>query len=274
MSSNPTAVSTWSLHHTLGVTYDQSPGATPNAVARPTFGPGNLSLADLPRALATNGYHRVELCHFHLPSRAESDLQTIRRSFAEAGVIIQTLLIDDGDLTNPETRDRDLAWMKDWIDVAGHLGAEHARLVAGKRKPDAAALSMAVDGLAQATAHARSLWPHLTLVTENWFDLLSTPAAVEHVLDHVPGLNFLADTGNWSGTTKQADLTKIFARASLCHFKVGFDPGQHVHKADFRLCLQAARDANYRGPLTLIFDADGDEWQGLATLRNAITAFG
>ena len=38
------------------------------------------------------------------------------------------------------------------------------------------------------------------IVTENWFDLLSSPREVHHVLDAVGDqLGFLADTGNWQG---------------------------------------------------------------------------
>lgn len=273
MTSPPAfAVSTWSLHRTIGITYDQAPGASPNPTAKESFGAGILALEDLPRALAAHGFYRVELCHFHLAQKDAAYLAALRQNFAAHGVVIQTLLIDDGDLTDPTTAARDLTWIKGWIDVAGLLGAENARLVAGKRKPDAITLKWAVDGLSQAVAHAKAQWPHLRIVTENWFDLLSTPAAVAHVLAQVPGLGFLADTGNWQGPTKQADLTAIFAPASLCHFKIAFAADQHPDSTDLRLCLAAANAAHYAGPLTLIFDSAGDEWQGLARLRDAVLA--
>ena len=46
--------------------------------------------------------------------------------------MIQTLLIDDGDITNPATRARDLTWIASSIEAAALLGAENARAIAGK----------------------------------------------------------------------------------------------------------------------------------------------
>jgi len=84
------------------------------------------------------------------------------------------------------------------------------------------------------------------------------------VLDKVGDpLGFLADTGNWHGTTKYDDLKSIFARAELCHAKCGFGPGLAMGDADYGQSLKAAAKAGYKGPLTLIFESPGDEWSGL-----------
>jgi sugar phosphate isomerase/epimerase len=133
-------------------------------------------------------------------------------------------------------------------------------------KPTAEALALSIDGLKAMAALGKARG--VRIVTENWFDTLSTPHAVHHVLDAVgPDLGFLADTGNWSGATKYADLQSIFARAELCHAKTDFGPGLVIDAEDFRLCVEAAKNANYAGPYTLIFASEGDEWEGLATER-------
>ena len=62
---------------------------------------------------------------------------------------LQTLLIDDGDITDPVNRRRDIAWIGRWIDVAASLGAERARVIAGKQKPSPEVLDVAVAGLAE-----------------------------------------------------------------------------------------------------------------------------
>jgi sugar phosphate isomerase/epimerase len=112
------------------------------------------------------------------------------------------------------------------------------------------------------------------LVTENWFDLTSTPEAVHQVLDGVGSdLGFLADMGNWSGPSKYSDLQSIFARAQLCHAKVSFAAGLKMNEADYRQCLEAARAAGYQGPYTLIFADEGDEWAGLDAERQFILKF-
>jgi len=141
------AVSSWSVHHLLGVTYANGPGKIPTGIPEPTFGPGTLEFLDLPAELSRRGYTRAEICHFHLASLESGYLKTVRDAFQKSGVVIQTLLIDDGDLTDSATRDRDLKWIASWIEAAALLGTENARVIAGKAKPSPEALALSVDGL-------------------------------------------------------------------------------------------------------------------------------
>ena len=268
---NPIAVSTWSVHHKLGYSFANGPGGIAPFVKSDTWGVGDIDLLQLPGELAKRGYFRCEICHFHVGSLANVALQKIAKAFADSGVVVQTLLVDDGDITNKETRNRDIAWIAQWIEAAAVLGAENVRVIAGKSKPSEAALALAVDGLTALVAVGRKAG--IQVVTENWFDLLSTPAAVHHVLDRVAGSGFLADTGNWSGDSKYADLQSIFARASLCHAKATLAPGFALDAHDFGACMDAAQQAGYTGPMTLIFADQGDEWQGLEVERQFIQSF-
>ena len=68
-TSPPIAVSTWSVHNLLGVTYANGPGVAPTGIAQPTFGAGTFAFEDLPKELAKRGYTRVEICHFHFASQ-------------------------------------------------------------------------------------------------------------------------------------------------------------------------------------------------------------
>ncbi len=266
------AVSSWSLHNTLGYSHANGPGGHDDAEAKPTWGKGSLTLMDLPPALAAHGYGRVELCHFHIASLDLVYLEELLDAFRSAGVVIQTVLIDDGDITNPQTRTRDMAWIHRWIDGAARLGALHARVIAGKQKPTPENIALGISGL-KALAHSAAT-RGIKLVTENWFDLTSTPEAVHQILDGVGSdLGLMADTGNWSWPTKYADLQSIFARAQLCHAKVSFGSGLKMDEADYRLCLEASRRAEYEGPYTLIFDSEGDEWAGLDAERKFIVEF-
>jgi sugar phosphate isomerase/epimerase len=265
---NSIAVSSWSIHRKLGYSYANGPGARFPFVKSDTWGSGEFDLLQLPAELAARGYARCEICHFHIGSLKPEELAEIRHAFADSGVVVQTLLVDDGDITNPAMRDRDMDWIAQWIEAASHLGAEHVRVIAGKAMPSAEALALSVEGLVRLVALGETFG--VTVVTENWFDLLSTPQAVHHVLDLVPGLGFLADTGNWSGASKYDDLRSIFARASLCHAKATLGPGFALDEADFKACLGTAHAANYAGPLTLIFADEGDEWLGLETERQFI----
>jgi sugar phosphate isomerase/epimerase len=269
--TNSFAVSTWSLHRKLGFSHDNGPGSGEPFVRKESWGAGSITLAQLPAELAARGFKRCEICHFHLASLDRAYLQEVSEAFRSAGVTIQTLLIDDGDISSAESRDRDLGWVARFIDAAAVLGAENARVIAGKKQPSAGALALSVDGLKTLARLGRD--KGVRVVTENWFDLLSSPREVHHVLDAVgPDLGFLADTGNWDGPSKYTNLQSIFARAELCHAKTGFGPGQTINAADYTACIKAAQAANYSGPYTLIFDNDGDEWEGLAAERAFITA--
>jgi sugar phosphate isomerase/epimerase len=265
------AVSTWSVHRELGLTFAHSP-QDPSGRMKPTFGPGRLTLLELPATLAKRGFARAEICHFHLASLDPVYLTTIRNAFASAGIVIQTLLIDDGDLTHAVNRERDMAWIASWIEAAAVVGAENARIIAGKGKPTPDNLATSISGLR--TLGRLAMARGVRIVTENWFDLTAGPREVGHILDATgPNVGFLADTGNWSGATKYADLQSIYARAELSHTKAHFAPGHVLDRDDYRKCLQAAQAASYAGPHTLIFEGDGDEWRGVEMEREFVAAF-
>ncbi|MCW5719837.1 MAG: sugar phosphate isomerase/epimerase [Devosia sp.] len=268
-SADRIAVSTWSLHRLLGTTYPHDLSTPAIGPGEETYGEGSESLLGLPSVLANHGYHRLEIVSFHMRSRDPVYLGELRDQLKVSGVTLQTLLIDAGDITDPEWGARDAAWIEGWIDVANELGAEHARIVAGKRPPTPEAIERSVAALTRMAAH--NAGSPLRLVTENWHDLLSTPQAVHEVLDRLEGkIGLLADFGNWSGASKYDDLKSIFARAELCHAKASFTKGQ-LDEADYGSCLAAAEEAGYRGPYTLIFDAEHPgEWTGLGIERDFI----
>jgi len=267
------AVSTWSLHRTLGVTHPHD--LTTDAVggSRRTYGPGQETLLSLPSALAREGYRRLEIVSFHMPSRDPAYLRDLRAELKSQGIVLQTLLIDDGDISHPDLGERDRRWIAGWIEVANELGAENARIIAGKQKPSREALDRSAAALlALADGNKGS---SVRLVTENWLALLPGPDQVHDLLDRVDGkIGLLADFGNWHGPTKYADLQSIFGRAELCHAKANFVDAK-LDEDDYRKCATAAEAAGYTGPYTLIFASDEpDEWTGLAAERAFLTGQG
>lgn len=263
------AVSTWSLHRYLGTIYPHDLSTDVIGDGDDRYGEGEESLLGLPSVLANHGYDRLEIVSFHLRSRDPVYLGELRDQLHVSGVTLQTLLIDAGDMTDPVHAARDTRWIAGWLDVANALGAENARIIAGKQLPTPETLARSVAGFKELLAvNAGS---PLRLVTENWFDLLSTPAAVHELLDRLEGkVGLLADFGNWTGPDKYDGLKSIFPRASLCHAKASFVDGM-LDEADYGLCVGTAEEAGYAGPYTLIFDAEHPgEWNGLAEERDFI----
>jgi sugar phosphate isomerase/epimerase len=263
------AVSTWSLHRYLGTIYPHDTTTDAIGDGDDRYGEGEESLLGLPSVLANHGYDRLEIVSFHLRSRDPVYLGELRDQLKVSGVTLQTLLIDAGDMTDPVHGAEETRWIGGWVDVANALGAENARIIAGKQKPTPEAIARSVAGFKELLA--LNAGSPLKLVTENWFDLLSTPDAVHEVLDRLEGqVGLLADFGNWTGPDKYEGLKSIFPRASLCHAKAGFADGQ-LDEGDYGLCLGVAEEAGYTGPYTLIFDADHPaEWTGLAQERDFI----
>jgi sugar phosphate isomerase/epimerase len=154
-----------------------------------------------------------------------------------------------------------------WIEAAAVLGAEHARVIAGKSAPSPESLALSVDALKRLSRLGSERG--VRIVTENWFALTASPHEVHYILDAVgEDLGFLSDMGNWSGPTKYEGLKSIFARAQLCHAKCHFGPGLDMDQTDYGKCVGAALGAGYAGPFTLVFESPGEPWQGLEMERD------
>jgi len=268
------AVSSWSVHRALGIFHPNAPGNDVAGKVEEKWGAPTLFLMDLPQAVAERGIHHLQLCHFHLESRDPAYLAEIRAAFSDAGVTLSTLLIDDGDITHPTTRDRDRDWIGKWIDAAAELGAGSARVIAGKQLPSPETLAYSVEGL-RALAR-RGTEQGVRVTTENWLALLASPKEVHHVLDRLDGeVGFMADFGNWktSGASKYEDLASILARSEDTHAKARF-PGDAIDAEDFGLCLEAAERVGYTGPYTLIYeDKGGDEWAAVEIERDFVRRY-
>lgn len=250
---NTLAVSTWSLDRTLRST----------------------ELIEVPAELRRRGFQSVQFCHFHLPSREPSYLEELRSALASAEIGLDALLIDDGDLTDPDSVEDHQAWIGGWLDTAIELGADKARVIAGKSTPTPELLATSSRRLVQlARAH-----PQIRVVTENWFDLLPTAADVRAVLEPTDGqVGLLIDLGNWTGETKYDELAAVADLAETCHAKChsrsGGDTGLDLE--DYRRSLQVLADSGYTGPLALVYDGTiygergDDEWAGLEHERAVV----
>jgi sugar phosphate isomerase/epimerase len=267
------AVSSWSVHRTLGIFHPNAPGNDVPGQAEPRWGRGTLSLMELPEATAKHGINQLQICHFHLERRDPVYLGEVRAALSGAGVTLSTLLIDNGDITHPSERDRDLAWISKWIDAAAALGAKAARVVAGKQEPTPETLAASVEGLR--ALGRRGAEQGVRVTTENWLALLASPKEVHHVLDRLDGIvGFMADFGNWktTGPKKYEDLASIFARSEDTHAKAWF-PEDAIDGEDFGRCLDAAKAVGYSGPYTLIYEDKGDdEWRALEIEREFVLA--
>lgn len=266
------SVSSWSLHRSLGrpAFYGPQDGTD---IPLETHGRGAIGLLELPEHIAQFGIRTLEICHFHLPSRAPAYLAELRDALQLAGVQLFSLLIDAGDLTDPQHAQRDLEWIRGWIPAAAALGAERARVIAGKAVPSAAALAQSAEHLRALASEAAE--SGVRLMTENWFQLLSRPDDVNALLDRLDGqVGLCLDFGNWGGAAKYEQLAAIAPRAESCHAKAHFSAADALDREDYTRCLDIARAAGFAGPYTLIYDGPGDdELAGLALERELVQRY-
>ena len=267
------SVSTYSLSRALGATYHDTPASERVRTRRETYGMGSVSLLELPARLAAAGIHTFEISHPHLPQRETSYLNELRAAITEAGVHLLSVLIEDGDITHADNAARDLKWMEGWIATAGELGAERARVIAGKAACMPQTLQQSLQHMKELARHGTE--HNVRVTTENWFDLLAAPAAVYFLLDSLEGtVGFNLDFGNWGGPTKYDDLAVIFPYAESCHAKCDFIVPYEPNSSDFRHCLDLAKTASFAGPYTMIYNDTGDnEWRGLEIEREMILPY-
>jgi len=265
------AISSWSLHRALGVKYLNSPANDVADAFEEAWGPAKVDLLDLPAAFRENGIDRMEIVHFHMRSRDPAYLAELKASLKDSGVRLQTLLIDAGDIADPATRERDIAWIGAWIDAAAALGADQARVTGGRQARTREALDLAVDGLRRLSARGRE--QGVRIITENWQELTATPEAIHALLDGVgDDLGLIADFGNFNEATKYEDLASVMPRATETHAKASFRAPGVLDTDDYGRCLDIAAQAGLAdGPHTLIYSSeDADEWAGLKIERDFV----
>jgi sugar phosphate isomerase/epimerase len=263
------AVHDWSLHRTLGrfVSVHANPPGASGGMSPTEPDPGALALLDLPRELAARGYDTVQLCHFHLPSRDRSYLDELRSALSDAGVVLDALLVDSGDLVDLTDAQIHERWIAGWLEDAAVLGARRARVIAGQSEPTPHTLaqsSRALRRLAQAS--------DVRVVTENWMALLPTATQVHEVLDACEGeVGLLVDLANWTGPDRDAQLASIGGRAETSHAKCRTTADGELDVEDYRRALHAVLGAGFSGPLCLVYDGpDPDEWAALAACRDVV----
>lgn len=275
------SISSWSLHRALGPTYRSSADSFKQLISNQDQ-PGTLDLLDLPARIAARGIKTLEICHFHLPSLDDSYLAELRAALDDAGVELFSILIDAGDITQPDapTRQADLAWIENWLAVAGQCGAGHARIIAGDAAlngdsgplQDHPLIRRSAANLRHLAAVGRD--HGVQIITENFRRLTTRPEPLLAILALCEGqVGLCADFGNFHGDTKYDDLAQILPLANSVHAKADYPQAGQMRRDDFLRCLDLSRTAGFTGPYSLIFDGPGSEWDSLAEIQAVVEAY-
>lgn len=291
------AVSSWSLRQCLGPVRLSVRGPDGQKAPFTIDAPQSMTLLEFPAAVRERlGLRAVEICQFQIPERTPEYLGALKRALREADVELLNMPIDVGNIAdpNPAYREEDLKEIEGWMQVAAELGARMVRVNASGAMPGAphAPLEVSVESLRRLGQTARGLG--LQLLTENHGGITTDPEVVVQILEAArpAGVGLLLDIGNFEPLLSVAmaaflgkeppaevDVTPIYAAvarlapyAALVHAKThGFDAeGRPIH-LDVTRALRAARDAGYRGPLSLEYEgSEGDPWVNTARTRDLV----
>lgn len=259
-SLDPTkALHTWSLFRTMGRFV--AAGSAPSGVLTENTSGEGLDLLELPGQLAAHGFKSAQLCHFYLPRTDAAYLAEVRAAFEAAGVDIECLLVDDGDVTHPEQGEDQQRWLSGWIGVAEQLGAPRVRVPAGDQAPTPETIALSARRLRELAAEH----PDIRVITENWKSLLIDAATTRRLFDQLEGeVGFLIDTGNWTGEDKYDQIAQVAGMAECSQVKARESSPGVLDAEDLTHALTVLRDVGYAGRISYVYAGnDDDEWSRL-----------
>jgi sugar phosphate isomerase/epimerase len=240
---------------------------------------GEVTLLELPALLAKRGIHTLEVCHFHLASADDAYLGEFRAALDDAEVELYSVLVDTADITHEDSaqREQEVDTVRFWLEIAGKLGASHARVIAGDAKIDAQnggakdhpAIRLSAENLTALAAFGQERGVQVN--TENFRALANQSSHVLAILDLCEGsVGLCADFGNYKGDGKYDELAAILPHANVVHAKADYPSAGEMARGDFDRCLDLADDAAFDGPYSLIFDGPGSEWDSLAEIQEVV----
>lgn len=285
------STSSWSLHRSLGKPDSRDPNGPPADGPAPG---AQLSLLELPGRLAAAGIGTMEICHFHFPSTDPDYLAELKAAAQDADVELFSVLVDAGDITHsdPVQLEKELAWIRGWLDVASAIGASHSRVIAGYAPIERNGGDLRAHPLIQqSAANLRALSAYgrergVQVITENFRSTAERADQLLAILELCEGaVGTCADFGNFpstgsgqgKGPDKYDELAAIAPQAVSAHAKALYDGEGYPERAEMERCLGLMAAASFDGPISLIFDTPfhrgENEWDNLAGLREIVLPY-
>jgi len=242
---------------------------------------GTMSLFDFIRTAAEMGTDGVELTEYYFDKPLTPDyLMRLKRSAHLWGQSITGTPIGNT-FTHPAgaERDREIEAYKKWVDVSADLGSPAIRTFAGnapKGVSESDARRNVVETLNVVCEYAAKRGVFVGL--ENHGGVVATADGLLEIVRAVqsPWLGINLDTGNFRTADPYGDLARCAPYAVTVQYKVEMFPnGGKAEPADFARVVKILRDANYRGFITLEYEAKEDPMTAvprhLAEMRKAMS---
>ena len=170
-------------------------------------------------------------------------------------------------------RAREIAHVKQWIDLAAELGAPTIRIFAGDLQPNTTeeqARAWCVEAIEDCCEHAGRRGVILAL--ENHGGIVATAdqllSIVKAVRSEWFGVNW--DSGNFRTVDPYADLARAALFAVVAQIKTEVFPNGVREEADLARVVRILRDARYRGYVALEYEANEDPFIAVPRYLSAL----
>ena len=224
----------------------------------------SLTLSDFIDDCARFGLEGTELTSYYFPKSFDGAyLASLKQRCFVSGLDISGTAVGN-DFGHPEgeTRQAEIAKLKEWIRHANQLGAPVIRIFAGHAKPglsEEASHRLMVSAIEECCDYAGKNGVFLAL--ENHGGPTATAAGLMKFVRDVksPWFGVNLDTGNFHSEDVYAEMAAVAPYALNVQVKVVTSgPDKKKVPADFRRLAKILREANYRGYIVLEYEEAGD----------------
>jgi len=219
-----------------------------------------MKLAEFIDKAAEWGVDGVELTEYYFEKPITPEYVTkIKRACIKAGTpVTGTPVGNTFTLPAGEARDKQIALVKNWIDVSADLGSPAIRIFAGnagKGVEESQARKWAIECIEAVLPHAEKRG--VVLAIENHGGIVATADGILEIVKAVKsdwfGVNL--DTGNFHSADVYGELEKCAPYAVTCQVKVEISQGGKREDSDYPRIVALMRKANYHGFLTLEYES-------------------
>ncbi|MBY0502340.1 MAG: sugar phosphate isomerase/epimerase [Bryobacteraceae bacterium] len=235
-----------------------------------------LTYEDLVPLAVENDVDGLDLTVYWFPSTEASFLLPLKRLAYRNGVEIYSISVRTN-MCQPtaELRDKELADVKKWVDVAAALGAGHIRVFGGtvpKTSSEDEAAKWVVDVLARGAAYAGQHGVILGL--ENHGGITARASRIVDIVKQVnsPWAAVNLDTGNFTSDAYR-QIAEILPYAANVQFKrdIRVTEGK-LETADWDRLTKMLTEGGYRGYLALEYEEKEDPLVSVPPLLKKLNA--
>ena len=219
----------------------------------------SMTYDDLVRLAVKLDVDGLDLTVYWFPNTSDEFLLPLRRLAYKNGVEIYSISIRS-DMCRPteDLREREVAWLERWVEVAARLGAGHIRVFGGdvpKGSTEDQAAEWVINILKRAADYSGRKGVILGL--ENHGGITSKAERVVQIVKEVnsPWVGINLDTGNFESDTYR-QIEACVPYAVNVQFKTEIRENGKKLPSDWNRILAMLAKGGYKGYLALEYEAD------------------